>query len=78
MITKINLQPFVVTLCGLLIYRGVARWIASDKTQGFGSDYDDSFRLLATGDAIFGSLGDDCTRHRPGLLANGAPFLAQK
>ena len=49
MITKINLQPFVVTLCGLLIYRGVARWIASDKTQGFGSDYDDSFRLLATG-----------------------------
>jgi len=49
MITKINLQPFVVTLCGLLIYRGVARWLASDKTQGFGSDYDDSFRLLATG-----------------------------
>jgi len=49
MITKINLQPFVVTLCGLLIYRGVARWITSDTTQGFGSDYDDSFRLLATG-----------------------------
>ena len=49
MITKINLQPFVVTLCGLLIYRGVARWIASDKTQGFGSDYDNSFRVLATG-----------------------------
>ena len=49
MITKINLQPFVVTLCGLLIYRGVARWITSDSTQGFGSDYDDSFRLLATG-----------------------------
>ena len=49
MITKINLQPFVVTLCGLLIYRGVARWLASDKTQGFGSDYDNSFRLLATG-----------------------------
>ena len=49
MITKINLQPFVVTLCGLLIYRGVARWITSDTTQGFGSDYDNSFRLLATG-----------------------------
>ncbi|MFP6601065.1 MAG: ABC transporter permease, partial [Pirellulaceae bacterium] len=26
-----------------------ARWITSDTTQGFGSDYDNSFRLLATG-----------------------------
>ena len=38
LITKLNLQPFVVTLCGLLIYRGVARWITADTTQGFGSD----------------------------------------
>lgn len=49
LITKLNLQPFVVTLCGLLIYRGVARWITADSTQGFGSDFDTSFRLLATG-----------------------------
>ncbi|MHC4879610.1 MAG: ABC transporter permease [Planctomycetota bacterium] len=35
LITKLNLQPFVVTLCGLLIYRGAARGIAGDATQGF-------------------------------------------
>ena len=26
------MQPFVVTLCGLLIYRGVARWYTNDAT----------------------------------------------
>ncbi len=36
LITKLRLQPFVVTLCGLLVYRGLARWIAGDATQGFG------------------------------------------
>jgi ribose transport system permease protein len=30
------MQPFVVTLCGLLIYRGIARWYTADSTQGFG------------------------------------------
>lgn len=49
LITKVRLQPFIVTLCGLLIYRGVARWITGDRTQGFGSAYDDSLRLLAIG-----------------------------
>ena len=49
LVTKAGLQPFVVTLCGLLIYRGVARWITGDQTGGFGSEYNDSFRLLATG-----------------------------
>lgn len=36
LITKLRLQPFVVTLCGLLVYRGLARWITGDSTQGFG------------------------------------------
>ena len=49
LITKMKLQPFVVTLCGLLIYRGMARWLTRDQTQGFLTKYDDSFRLLATG-----------------------------
>jgi ribose transport system permease protein len=31
LITKVKLQPFIVTLCGLLIYRGVARWITNDQ-----------------------------------------------
>lgn len=48
LITKLQLQPFVVTLCGLLFYRGFARWMTGDDTQGFSSAHD-SFRLLATG-----------------------------
>ena len=48
LITKVRLQPFVVTLCGLLIYRGIARGITKDVTQGFGSDERfDGLRALA-------------------------------
>ena len=36
LITKLQLQPFIVTLCGLLIYRGTARWYTADGTAGFG------------------------------------------
>jgi ribose transport system permease protein len=36
LITRLGLQPFVVTLCGLLVYRGLARFIADDETKGFG------------------------------------------
>ena len=49
LITKMGLQPFIVTLCGLLVYRGVARWITGDQTHGFGSVYDDTLRKLANG-----------------------------
>jgi ribose transport system permease protein len=35
LITRLKLQPFVVTLCGLLIYRGVARFYTADGTAGF-------------------------------------------
>jgi ribose transport system permease protein len=35
LITKVKLQPFVVTLCGLLIYRGIARFYTKDATAGF-------------------------------------------
>jgi ribose transport system permease protein len=36
LVTKLKLQPFVVTLCGLLIYRGAARYYTNDGTMGFG------------------------------------------
>jgi ribose transport system permease protein len=36
LITKFRLQPFIVTLCGLLLYRGIARYISHDSTRGFG------------------------------------------
>lgn len=35
LITRLNMQPFIVTLCGLLIYRGIARWYTADGTVGF-------------------------------------------
>jgi ribose transport system permease protein len=35
LVTRLKLQPFIVTLCGLLIYRGVARYYTNDGTAGF-------------------------------------------
>jgi ribose transport system permease protein len=40
LITRLRLQPFVVTLCGLLLYRGIARYLTSDQTLGFADKYD--------------------------------------
>ncbi len=48
LITKLRLQPFVVTLCGLLLYRGLARYITDDQSQGFGNGYE-GLRTLAIG-----------------------------
>src|SRR4051812_43668101 len=48
LITKLRLQPFVVTLCGLLLYRGIARGITRDQTQGFGNVFK-SLNYLASG-----------------------------
>ncbi|MGD0464083.1 MAG: ABC transporter permease [Tepidisphaeraceae bacterium] len=49
LITKIRIQPFIVTLCGLLIYRGLARDLANDETKGFGSNNFGLLRTLASG-----------------------------
>ena len=35
LVARVGLQPFVVTLCGLLIYRGIARYYTDDATAGF-------------------------------------------
>ena len=48
-ITRLKIQPFIVTLCGLLFYRGLARFIANDATQGFGSEGFMWLRNLASG-----------------------------
>jgi len=54
LITRVRLQPFVVTLCGLLIYRGLARFISHDETEGFGDTGGYSaLTKLATGN-VFG------------------------
>ncbi len=52
LITRLALQPFIVTLCGLLLYRGLARYIAGDSTKGFGTQGFQSLRSLATGNWI--------------------------
>src|SRR5450432_1091613 len=44
LITRMRLQPFVVTLCGLLLYRGVARYYTNDGTAGF--EFGQSFPTL--------------------------------
>jgi ribose transport system permease protein len=54
LITKVNIQPFIVTLCGLLFYRGAARFIAHDETKGFGGEESgfETLRTLATGSVL--------------------------
>lgn len=49
LVTQLKLQPFVVTLCGLLFYRGIARWLVNDSTMGFGDEYESNLSLLGTG-----------------------------
>ena len=47
LITKVRLQPFVVTLCGLLFYRGFARWVTGGiRRKGLAMDLMDSGKLL--------------------------------
>lgn len=45
LVAKVGLQPFIVTLCGLLVYRGAARFMADDSTLGLG--YSEGFERLA-------------------------------
>jgi ribose transport system permease protein len=49
MVARMRMQSFIVTLCGLLFYRGLARFIADDETKGFGSEGFGALRELATG-----------------------------
>ncbi|MEO6595093.1 MAG: ABC transporter permease [Planctomycetota bacterium] len=48
LVVGLGLQPFIVTLCGLLLYRGVMRAFTNDQTMGLG-DAAEGLRWLATG-----------------------------
>lgn len=48
LVVGLRLQPFVVTLCGLLLYRGLMRKFTGDQTMGLG-DAGGGLRWLATG-----------------------------
>jgi len=53
LITRLGLQPFIVTLCGLLLYRGLARFIADDQTKGFGDAAGfQTLQRIATGNVL--------------------------
>jgi ribose transport system permease protein len=47
LITRLRIQPFVVTLCGLLMYRGITRGFTRDQTMGFVNEFK-GLRWLAT------------------------------
>jgi ribose transport system permease protein len=49
LVTRVRLQPFVVTLCGLLIYRGISRWLVNDQPVGFGKEYINELSWLGSG-----------------------------
>ena len=48
LVVGLRLQPFVVTLCGLLLYRGLMRKFTGDRTMGLG-EAGEGLRWLATG-----------------------------
>ena len=53
LVARLRLQPFIVTLCGLLLYRGAARYIAEDSTKGFGTGQGFEWvRTLASGSIV--------------------------
>src|SRR5215218_8316724 len=53
LITRLNMQPFIVTLCGLLFYRGLARFVTNDETKGFGTVAGlDVLRFVANGNFL--------------------------
>lgn len=58
LITRLKLQPFVVTLCGLMIYRGIARWMVGDQTMGYGSDRFAGLKVLVGSMAQLPGLKD--------------------
>lgn len=72
LITRLGVQPFVVTLCGLLIYRGLARQLVLDQTQSFGADYD-GLRSLSIGRPL--EVGGVAISS-PALLLVGIALLA--
>lgn len=75
LITKIRIQPFVVTLCGLFFYRGLARVITGDSTQGFGNSFL-GLKWLGRG-SIWNLLSDDApgSAVAKALDCVPAPFL---
>lgn len=52
LVTKLHIQPFVVTLFGLLFYRGIARYLTNDNSVGFGAA-DETLKSLVAGRLVY-------------------------
>ena len=53
LVARLRLPSFIVTLCGLLLYRGAARYVAADATKGFGTGEGfEWMRALASGHVV--------------------------
>jgi ribose transport system permease protein len=53
LVCRLGLQPFLVTLCSLLIFRGLARVMTHDRTVSFDASQQTLFRQLGAG-VVFG------------------------
>ena len=57
LITKLKLQPFVVTLCGLLVYRGITRGFTEDQSQGFEGGFGSLRQVVTEKIPVMGGFG---------------------
>lgn len=55
LVTRMRLQPFVVTLCGLLLYRGIARGMTGDTSKGFYNGFKGLRSIATSSIPIFGT-----------------------
>jgi ribose transport system permease protein len=53
-VTRLRIQAFVVTLAGLFIYRGIARWLAGDQDVGLRNDFETFKHVMFQNQAVFG------------------------
>lgn len=49
MVSKFGLQPFIVTLCSMLFFRGLSRGLVNDRAVGLGMNHQ-RFQSLGSGD----------------------------
>jgi ribose transport system permease protein len=63
------MQAFIVTLCGLLSYRGLARFVTADNSRGFSGDSAFMERVAPLKQMATGLV------HLPGNFAVPIPFL---
>lgn len=54
LVTQGRLQAFIVTLCGMMIYRSQARYIANESDKGFGNELFGSLETLTQGRIYIG------------------------